>query len=234
MCAYVYLHTLNIGVLWIYKGWNRYRVEMQIWRPPHSQNDRRHEKMQRLWGNLWTRYIQKTPTVYSAYSLFFKERKWQKNNSSDLAKFQDLLERRQLVGDEKSVEITGLLFSKWSYFVFLVMWQEKSFPYPCVKYLAQPFPPSAQSHWWQNASQRSASSASSCPHWFPPGAAPLKPRCQSSADPGHTRWGKAVSVWTVPSLVVFVYILSFPYRDVIGIMIRELKHSCPKQTCLYT
>lgn len=75
MCAYVYLHTLNIGVLWIYKGWNRYRIEMQIWRSPHGQNDRRHEKTQRLWGNLWTRYVQKTPTVYSAYSLFFLRKK---------------------------------------------------------------------------------------------------------------------------------------------------------------
>lgn len=78
---------------------------------------------------------------------FFKERKWQKKNSRDLAEFQNLLERRQLVGHEKSVEITGSLFSKCSCFVFLVMWQEKNFAYPCVKYLAQPFSPTAQSHW---------------------------------------------------------------------------------------
>lgn len=156
MCAYVYPHMLNIGVLGIYKGWNRYRVEIQIWRPPHSQNDRRHEKTWRLSGNLWTPCIQKTPTVYSAYSLFFKERKLQKKNSRNLAKFQNLLERRRLVGHEKSVAITGSLFSKCSWFVFLVMWQEKNFPYPCVKHLAQPFPPAAQSHWWQNTSRRSA------------------------------------------------------------------------------
>lgn len=189
------------------------------------------------WGNLWTCCIQKTPTVYSAYSLFFKERKWQKKNSRDLAKFQNLLERRQFVGHEKSVEITGSLFSKCSCFVFLVMWQEKNFPHPCVKYLAQPFSPTAQSHWWQITSRCSVSSASPCPHWSPPGAVPLKPRCRSitgSADPGHTHWGKAVSVWTVLSLVVFVHIVSFPYWDLIGINIRELKHSCPKQTCLYT
>lgn len=86
---------------------------------------------------------------------FFKERKWQKKNSRDLAKFQNLLERRQLVGHEKSVEITGSLFSKCSCFVFLVMWQEKNFLYPCVRYLAQPSPPAAQSHWWQKAGAQS-------------------------------------------------------------------------------
>lgn len=78
-------------------------------------------------------------------------------------------------------------------------------------------------------SQCSVSSASPFLHWFPPGAAPLK---------AHRPWahplGEAMSVWTVLCLVVFVHIVSFPYRDVIGIMIRELKHSCPKQICLYT
>lgn len=108
----------------------------------------------------------------------------------------------------------------------------EEFSMSMCEYLAQPFPPSAQSHWWQNSSQHSASSASPCPHWFSPGAALWS--LAARTDPGHTRWGKAVPVWTVPSLVVFVHIVSFPYRDVIGIMIRELKHSCPKQTCLYT
>lgn len=91
-------------------------------------------KWQKTWKNpeavkesLKTCYIQKTPTVYSAYSLFFKERKWQQKNSRDLAKFQNLLERRRLVGREKSVEITGSLFRKCLCFVFLVMWQEKNF-----------------------------------------------------------------------------------------------------------
>lgn len=58
---------------------------------------------------------------------FFKERKWQKKNSRDLTKFQNLLARRRLVGCEKSVEITGSLFRKCLFFVFLVRWQEKNF-----------------------------------------------------------------------------------------------------------
>lgn len=49
----------------------------------------------------------------------------------------------------------------------------------------------------------------------------------------HTLGEGSVSV-NRSSLLVFVHIVSFPYRDLIGIMIRELKHSCPKQTCLYT
>lgn len=157
MCAYVYPHTLNIGVLRIYKGWNRYRVEMEIWRPPHSQNDRRHEKNpEAVRESLNTLHPKYTNFLFCLFSLFFfKERKWQKKNSRDLAKFQNLLERRQLVGHEKSVEITGSLFSKCSCFVFLVMWQEKNLLYPCVKYLAQPSPPAAQSHWWQKAGAQS-------------------------------------------------------------------------------
>lgn len=53
-----------------------------------------------------------TNCIFCLFSFFLKERKWQKKNSRDLAKFQNLLERRRLVGREKSLEITGSLFRK--------------------------------------------------------------------------------------------------------------------------
>lgn len=233
MCAYVYPHTLNIGVLGIYKGWNRYRVEMQVWRTPHSQSDRRHEKSQRLWGNLWTHCMQKTQTVYSAYSLFFKERKLQKKNSRDLAKFQSLLERRRLVGHEKSIEISGSLFSK--FMVCLPCNVAGEFPISTCEILSSACSPSCTKSLVTKRKQafsqlgQSLSSLVSC--WSSSlKAAPPEHRWQRRA--WHSCWGKAVSVWAVLSLLVFVHTVSFPYRDVIGIMIRELKRSCPRADLL--
>lgn len=133
----------------------------------------------------------KTQTVYSAYSLFFKERKLQKKNSRDLAKFQNLLERRRLVGHEKSVEITGSLFSK--FMVCLPCNVAGEFPISTCEILSSALSPSCTKSLVTNASRRSVSSASPCPHWFPAGAAPLKLRRQSiagSADPGTPAGGR--------------------------------------------
>lgn len=127
-CVHTYISTCieYWCVLWIYRDWKGYSWNADLKSPSQPQWQKMWQNPEAVKESLNTCCIQKTPTVYSAYSLFFfKERKWQKENSRDLAKFQDLLERRRLVGCEKSVEITGSLFRKCLCFVFLVMWQEK-------------------------------------------------------------------------------------------------------------
>lgn len=75
MCAYVYPHTLNIDVLWLYKDWNRYSVEMQIWRPPHSQNVRRHEKnLEAVRESLNLLHPKDTNCLFCLFSFFLRKK----------------------------------------------------------------------------------------------------------------------------------------------------------------